>query len=151
MGIKIIAKNKKAFFSYHIEEKFEAGIVLVGSEVKSLRLGYANLVDSYAMLRESEVVLLKTHISPYPPAAGLNHDPTRTRKLLLHRGEIVKLAGKVNQRGYTLIPLSIYFKDGRAKVELGLCRGKRQFDKRLTMKKREAKRDVARALRSKNR
>ena len=151
MGVKIIAKNKKALFNYHIEERFEAGMVLTGSEVKSLREGKANLVDAYATLKGNEALLLKAHISPYPPAAGLNHDPTRPRKLLLHRAELLKLSGQLATGGATLIPLMLYFKDGRAKVELGLARGKKKHDKRADMKKRDATREMSRALRKKNR
>ena len=151
MGVKIITKNKKALFNYHIVERFEAGIILQGSEVKSLRAGKVNLVDAYATLRGSELFLVKAHISPYPPAAGLNHEPTRSRKLLLHKKELGMIAGKITQQGHTMVPLSLYFKEGKAKVELGLARGKKQFDKRLDMKKKDATREVARALRSKNR
>ena len=150
MGVKIITQNKKAHFNFHILEKIEAGIVLAGSEVKSLRDGKINLVDAYAALRNREVFLHKAHISPYPPAAGLNHDPTRTRKLLLHKTQILKLSDELNQKGSTLIPLSVYFKEGRAKVELGLARGKKKHDKRADMKKRESQRDIARAMRAKN-
>ncbi len=109
-GIKIIAKNRKALFDYHIEEKFEAGVVLMGSEVKSLRDGGSNLSDAYALIKNGELFLLHAHIAPYQPAAGLNHDPKRTRKLLLHKGEIMKLEGRLKQGGSTMIPLSLYFK-----------------------------------------
>ncbi len=145
-GIKIIAKNKKAFFQYHIDEKIEAGIVLRGSEVKSLRDGRASLADSYAIMKEGEVFLLHTHIAQYPPATHLNHEPMRQRKLLLHAKQIAKLNISLRQKGLTLIPTMIYFKRGRAKVELALAHGKRQYDKRASIKKRETKRDLARAL-----
>lgn len=151
MGVKIITKNKKALFNYHVDEKTEAGIMLTGSEAKSLRVGKVNLVDSYASIRRGEVWLHKAHISPYPPAADQNHEPTRTRKLLLHRREIERLSDRVTQQGYTLIPIAMYFKDGLAKVELALARGKKKYDKREDIKKREADRAVGRALRTKNR
>ncbi len=148
-GIKIIAQNRKARFDYHVESSLEAGMVLTGSEVKSLREGRASLSDSYAIIKEGECFLLNAHIAAYQPAAYLNHEPKRTRKLLLHAGEIARLTGKLNERGFTLIPLKLYFKKGRAKVELGLCKGKRQYDKRAAIKKREAAREVSRALRHK--
>src|SRR3989338_737373 len=139
-------KNKKAFFNYHVEERMEAGIVLTGSEVKSLREGKANLVDSYATVKNGEVWLLKVNISPYPPAAANNHLPTRSRKLLLHAEQIEKINSKLEQEGLTLVPLALYFKQGRAKVELGLCRGKKKYDKRETLKKRETDRAIRRVL-----
>jgi len=146
-GIKIIAKNKKAFFEYHIDEKFEAGIVLVGSEVKSLRDGRASLSDAYAIIKEGEIFLLHAHIAQYPPSTIYNHEPKRTRKLLMHSNEIAKLNGKLNQKGLTLIPTMLYFKQGRAKVELALAHGKKKYDKREAIKKRETKRTLGRALR----
>lgn len=148
-GIKIIAQNRKARFDYHVEWSFEAGMVLTGSEVKSLREGRASLSDSYAIIKEGECFLLNAHIAQYQPAAYLNHEPKRTRKLLLHAGEIARLTGKLNERGFTLIPLKLYFKKGKAKVELGLCKGKRKYDKRAAIKKREADREVRRAVRQK--
>lgn len=150
-GILIIAKNRKAFFDYHIEEKIEAGVVLMGSEVKSLRDGRGNLSDAYAIVKGGEVFLLHAHIAPYPPAAGMNHEPKRTRKLLLHKGQILKLEGRLKRGGATLIPLMLYFKRGRAKVELGLAVGKKKYDKRAAIKKREARRELGKALRRKNR
>lgn len=149
-GIKIIAQNKKARFEYHVEDRIEAGIMLVGTEVKSLRDGRASLVDSYAVINQGECFLHKVHIAIYPPSAQFNHEPTRTRKLLMHKGEIDKLTIKLKERGFTLIPLRLYFKKGKAKVELGLCKGKRQYDKRAAIKKREAKREVSRAMRRKH-
>lgn len=146
--IKIIAQNKKARFNYNIDETYEAGLVLLGSEVKSLRDGRASLSDSYAVISEGEAYLLNSHISPCPQASLMNHDPKRTRKLLLHKKQIRKLFGKLNEKGYTLIPLKLYFKEGRAKVELGLCKGKKLFDKRESIKKREIKRELTRAFRS---
>lgn len=148
-GIKIVTQNKKARHEYFVESSFEAGIVLVGSEVKSLRDGRANLSDSYAIIKDGECFLLNAHISTYPPATFLNHEPKRTRKLLLHAAEIAKLANKLNEKGFTLVPLKFYFKKGRAKVELGLCKGKRKYDKRAAIKKRESDREVSRALRRK--
>jgi len=148
-GIKIITKNKKARFEYAIEETFEAGISLVGSEVKSLRAGKANLVDSYALIRNGELFLLHAHIATYPPSGIFNHDPRRNRKLLMHKREIARLIGKLKQRGLTIVPLMIYFKKGRAKVELALAHGKKKYDKRDTIKKREAGRAISRAMRGK--
>jgi SsrA-binding protein len=143
-----IAVNRRARHEYHIEETFEAGIALLGSEVKALRQGKANLKDSYGRLEGNEVWLWNAHISPYGPASQFGHEPTRTRKLLLHRGEISRLNGKVKERGLTLIPLRLYFKNGRAKVELGLARGKKQHDKREAIKEREIRREMDRAMKS---
>lgn len=145
--MKIIAQNRKAFHDYAIEETVEAGIVLVGTEVKSLRQGKANLKDSYVQVKDSEVFLLNCHISPYSHGNIMNHDPVRTRKLLLNRKEISKLHGKAAQKGYSLIPLKLYFKGPRAKIEIGLARGKKQYEKRESIKKREAEREIERALR----
>lgn len=143
---KIIATNRKASFQYEILEKVEAGISLVGTEVKSMREGKVNLSDSYAMVQKGEVYLLNCHIGAYPNAGPFNHEPLRMRKLLLHRPEIDKLIGKTEQKGLTLIPLRIYFKKGKAKVELGLAKGKKLHDKRETIKKREQDRDMAKAM-----
>jgi len=148
-GIKIISKNKKAFFDYHIEEKFEAGVVLQGSEVKSLREGSGNLSDSYAIIKGGEVFLLNSHISQYAPAAYMNHDPKRSRKLLMHKKQILKMENTLKQGGATLIPLMLYFKKGKAKVELGLARGKKKYDKRAAIKKRESDRETSKAMRRK--
>lgn len=148
-GIKLIAQNKKARFEYHIDSTLEAGMVLRGSEVKSLRDGRASLSDSYAIIKGNECFLIGVHIAPYPPATYLNHEPKRTRKLLLHAREIEKLLGKLKQRGFTLIPTKLYFKKGKAKVELGLCQGKKKYDKRESIKKREIKRELGRAIRQK--
>lgn len=139
-----ICKNRRARFDYQIEETFEAGIVLLGSEVKSLREGRANLVDSYARISDGEVFLVKAHIAPYEQANRENHDPVRPRKLLLHRSEIRRLTGKVHERGRTLIPLELYFERGRAKVELALARGKKRHDKRAAIAKRESDRQLQR-------
>jgi SsrA-binding protein len=144
---KVVATNRKAYHDYFIEEKFEAGIVLKGTEVKSLRDGRVNLQDSYASVREREVLLHNCHISPYSHGNIMNHDPIRIRKLLLHKKEINKLLGKTLQKGLTLIPLRIYFsKRGHAKVELGLAKGKKLYDRRDSIKAREAGREVERAI-----
>ncbi len=146
-GETIVATNRKAFHDYFIEEKFEAGIVLQGTEVKSLRDGRANLQDSYASARDGEVFLYNCHISPYSHGNIMNHDPTRPRKLLLHKKEINKLMGKTQQKGLTLVPLRIYFsKRGHAKVEIGLAKGKKLYDRRESIKAREAGREVERAI-----
>jgi SsrA-binding protein len=145
---KTICINRKARHDYFIEETFEAGLVLVGSEVKSLRDGRAHLKDSYARILKGEAVLLNAHVSPYPAANQFNHDPTRTRKLLMHKREIRRLTGRISERGLTLIPLRLYFKEGRAKVELGLARGKKLYDKRETLRKRAVRREVERSLKS---
>jgi SsrA-binding protein len=144
---KVVATNRKAFRDYFIEERYEAGIILQGTEVKSLREGRVNLQDSYASVRGSEVLLHQCHISPYSHGNIMNHDPTRVRKLLLHKAEIHKLLGKTQQKGLTLVPLRIYFsKRGYAKVELGLAKGKKLYDRRETIKSREAGREVQRAI-----
>ena len=144
---KDVATNRKAYHDYFIEEKFEAGIMLQGTEVKSLREGRVNLQDSYASVKGDEVFLHHCHISPYSHGNIMNHEPLRTRKLLLHRKEIDKLLGKTKQQGLTLIPLRIYFsKRGLAKVELGLAKGKKQHDRRESIKTREASREVERAM-----
>ena len=146
-GIKIIAKNKRAWFDYQIEEKFEAGIALLGSEVKSIRAGHVSLGESYAKFNEKvipELFLLNAHIAEYAWANRNNHDPLRPRKLLLHRRELHKLSQVVVRQGLTLIPLSLYFKCGKIKLELGLCRGKKNYDKREALKSKTAQRDVER-------
>ena len=146
-GEKLVASNRKAFHDYHIEEKLETGIVLTGTEVKALREGRVNLRDSYASVQRGEVMLLNCHISPYSHGNLMNHDPARPRKLLLHRKEINKLMGRTQQQGMTLVPLRVYFSPkGKAKVELGLGRGKRQYDRREAIREREAGREVERAM-----
>jgi SsrA-binding protein len=145
---KTVASNRKAFYDYHIEEKYEAGISLLGTEVKSLRAGKANLKESYVIIKDGEAFLFNCHISPYSHGNINNHEPLRTRKLLLHKKEIAKLWGKISQQGLTLIPLKIYFKHGRAKVEIGLAKGKRQYEKRSSVKEKEAKREIERHLKS---
>lgn len=142
-----IAVNRRARHEYHIEETFEAGIALLGSEVKALRQGKANLKDSYGRLEGNEVWLWNAHISPYGPASQFGHEPTRPRQLLLHRGEISRLHGQVKERRLTHTPLRLYFKNGRAKVELGLAGGKKQHDKREAIKEREVRREMDRAIR----
>ena len=142
--IKPIAENRKARFDYFIEDKFEAGMVLKGTEVKSLRQGRANLKDSYAKVNKGEIYVHQMHISPYPFAYYNNHDPLRVRKLLLHKYELKKLTGKINERGYSLIPLRLYFREGKVKMLLGLAKGKRKHDKRETIRRRDEKRDLDR-------
>jgi len=146
--MKVICQNRKAYHDYHIEETVEAGIALLGTEVKSLREGKANLKDSYVLIKEAEAFLLNCHISPYSHGNILNHDPLRTRKLLMHREEIEKLSSKAATKGYTLIPLKIYFKDSLAKVEIGVAKGKRLFEKRETIKERDARSEIERALKN---
>lgn len=134
--------NRKAHFDYQIEDTYEAGLVLTGTEIKSLRQGKANIKDSYAIIKKDEIFLLNTHISEYTEGNRFNHDETRTRKLLLHKQEIKKLATKIELEGYTLIPLKIYFSKGRAKVLIGLAKGKKNYDKRETIKKRDIDREL---------
>jgi len=143
-NIKIIATNRKARHDYQILNTFEAGIVLQGTEVKSLRQGKANLKDSYAIIKNGELFLLNMHISPYSHGTAYNHDPLRTRKLLLHRHEIRRLIGQVQEKGLTLVPLKIYFKNGIAKVELALVRGKKLYDRRQDIARRDAERELQR-------
>ncbi|MDQ6873618.1 MAG: SsrA-binding protein SmpB [Actinomycetota bacterium] len=145
-GRKLIAANRKARYDYFIEDTFEAGLVLTGTEVKSLRAGRASLVDGYAVIKDGEVWLEGVHIPEYTEGTWTNHEPRRHRKLLLHKGEITKLIGKTKEGGLTLVPLQLYFRDGRAKVELALARGKRAYDKRQTLAKRDADREITRAL-----
>jgi len=148
MGEKLICNNKKAYHDYFIEEKFEAGMVLKGTEVKSLRMGRANLNDSFALVKSGEAFLHNFHISPYDFGNRENHDPDRMRKLLLHKQEITKLFSKVREQGYSIVPLRIYFKGRHAKLELGLARGKKLYDKREDIAKREARRDIDRAMKA---
>ncbi len=145
-GRKLIAQNKKARHDYHLEDVYEAGLVLTGTEVKSLRAGRASLVDAYAAIRDGEVWLHNAHIPEYDQGSWTNHEPRRQRKLLLHRAEIAKLIGKTKESGLTLVPLSMYFKDGKAKVEIALARGKRAYDKRQTLAARDAAREMDRAI-----
>jgi len=145
-GRTLVAQNRRARHDYHIEDTFEAGLVLVGTEVKSLREGRASLVDGYAMVRDGEVWLYNVHIPEYTHGTWTNHEPRRPRKLLLHREQIRKLNAKTQESGLTVIPLRVYFKDGYAKVEIGVARGKRSYDKRQSIAAREAKRDADRAM-----
>jgi SsrA-binding protein len=146
-----VATNRKAHHDYFIEETVEAGIALQGTEVKSLRLGLANLTDSYVLVRNAEAFLFNANIGVYPHGNIMNHEPLRTRKLLLHKAEILKLTWKMSQKGFTLIPLKVYFVRGRAKVLIGLAKGKKAFDKRDTIKEKESKREVERAVKERNR
>ncbi len=148
---QVVASNRRARHDYEVLDTFEAGIALLGPEVKSLRNGKASLTDGYAVIRRGEVFLTNVHVGPYEKAWRENADPRRERKLLLHRAEISRLKGKLAERGLTLIPLQLYFKHGRAKVELGLCRGKRRYDKRESIRRRETERDLQRALRGRGR
>jgi len=147
-GHKIIARNKRARHDYQILDTWEAGIVLTGTEVKSLRDGKANLTDSFGILKDGELFLLNLHIAPYEQGNRFNHEPTRTRKLLMHRKEIRKLIGAVERQGLTLVPLDLYFKGGVAKLTLALGKGKKLHDKRADERKREDQRDMARAVRA---
>jgi len=142
---KNIAENRKARHNYFIEDTYEAGMVLLGTEVKSLRAGRANLKDSYARIVNGEVFVYQMHIAPYPFAYYNNHQPLRTRKLLLHKSEIKRLYGKVNEKGFSLIPLRLYFVNGKVKIAIALARGKRKYDKRQAIRKRDEKREMDRA------
>ena len=146
--MKIITQNRKAFHDYQIEDKIEAGINLKGTEVKSVREGRINLKDSYVIIKQGEAFLLNCHISPYSHGNIMNHDPVRTRKLLLHKKEISKLQGKLQEKGYSLIPLKVYCKGPYIKIEIGLAKGKKFFEKRETIKTREAKREIERAMKN---
>ncbi|MFH1453872.1 MAG: SsrA-binding protein SmpB [Armatimonadota bacterium] len=148
-GEKNIVTNKKAYFQYHIIEKYEAGIVLAGTEVKSLRQGKVSLQDSYAQITKGEAYLVNCHISPYEKGSYYNRDPKRKRKLLLNKSEIKRLIGATQQKGLTLVPTKMYFKGGYAKVELGLAKGKHTYDKRESLKKKEQQREIDRAVRDK--
>ncbi|WP_043620532.1 SsrA-binding protein SmpB [Nonomuraea candida] len=150
-GRKVIAQNKRARHDYHVEDTFEAGLVLQGTEVKSLREGRASLVDGYASIDGDEAWLLNVHIPEYSQGTWTNHAARRKRKLLLHRKEIDKLAAKTKEGGLTIVPLTLYFKDGRAKVEIAVARGKKDWDKRQALAEQQAKREMARALRHRNR
>ncbi len=148
MGEKLICNNKRAFHDYFIEEKYEAGMVLTGTEVKSLRLGKANLNDAFVQIRSGEAFLNNLHISPYEFGNRQNHDPDRLRKLLMHKKEIVKLFAKIREQGYTVIPLRLYFKNGMVKAEIGLAKGKKLYDKREDLKKKDHKREVEQAMKA---
>lgn len=146
-GIKVIAQNRKAYHDYFVEDRLECGLALFGTEVKSVRLGKVNLKESWAQIRKGEVWVEGMHISPYEQGNIFNRDPLRAKKLLLHRSEIRKLDAQVMRQGYTLVPLSLYLKDGRVKMELGVCRGKQTHDKRDAMARRDSDREIRRALR----
>lgn len=150
-GGKIIAQNRKARHDYFVEESLEAGIELVGTEVKSLRQGGVNLKDSFCYIEDGEIFVHNMHISPYEKGNIFNRDPLRVRKLLMHKKEIVKLFDHVKQQGYSLIPLSLYFKNSKVKVEVGLCRGKKLYDKRADIARRDAKREMDRAMKERSR
>ena len=148
-GTKLVAQNRRARFDYTVEDTLEAGLQLVGSEVKSLREGTANLNDAYALPHGKELFLHHAHIGPYKPSTVFGHEPLRKRKLLMHRAELDRWCAKVTERGYSIIPLSLYFKNGRAKVELGLCRGKTHEDRRQDIKERDTRRELDRVVRRK--
>lgn len=150
-GGKIIAQNRKAWHDYFVDEKYEAGIALFGTEVKSLRAGTVNLKDSYCTIKNGELFVVGMHISPYEKGNIFNRDPLREKKLLMHRREIMKLGGLVNQKGYTLVPLSLYFSGSNVKVEVGLCRGKKLYDKRDAEAERQTGREIDRSMRDKGR
>ena len=149
-AVKVIAQNKKAWHDYFVDEKYEAGIALFGTEVKSIRAGKVNVKESYCDIKDGEVFVLGMHISPYEQGNVFNKDPLRPKKLLLHKKEILKLFGLVAQKGYTLVPLQVYLKNSRVKIEIGLCRGKKLYDKRDDMARNDAKRDMERAFKTHN-
>lgn len=148
---KVLATNRKAYHDYSIDETYETGIALTGTEIKSVRAGSVNLRDAYAQVRNGELWMMHVHIAPYEPASRQNVDPYRDRKLLMHRKEILRLFGKVQEKGYTLVPLRMYLKKNRAKVEIGLARGKKQYDKREAISKRDAAREMERAVKERRR
>jgi SsrA-binding protein len=150
-GRKLIAQNKKARHDFHIEDVYEAGLVLTGTEVKSLRAGRASIVDGFALIRDGEAWLQGVHIPEYTEGTWNNHEPRRARKLLLHRQEIIRLIGKTKETGLTIVPLSLYFKDGKAKVEIALARGKKQHDKRQALAERQATREIQRVMSQRSR
>lgn len=149
-GVKVIAKNSKAYHDYFIEEKYEAGIALAGTEVKSIRLGNVNLKDSFCIVKDGQLVVHGMHVSPYEKGNVFNKDPRRPRQLLMHKREILKLYGRIKQDGYALIPLSVYLSRAKVKLELGLARGKKLYDKRESAAKRDAKREIDRTMKSRN-
>jgi SsrA-binding protein len=149
--VKIVARNRKAAHDYHLEQHIEAGLVLKGTEIKSIRAGRVNLSEGFVQAKQGELWLLNVHIAPYEQAGRSGHEPRRPRKLLLHRREIDRLSERARERGMTMVPTRLYLKDGRAKVEIALARGKRQYDKREALAKRSAERDIERALRERNR
>ena len=150
-SVKVIAKNSKAYHDYFIEDKYEAGIELAGTEVKSIRLGHVNLKDSFCMVKDGEMWVVGMHISPYEKGNIFNKDPLRSRRLLMHKREILKLFGRIKQDGYSLIPLSLYFRGPRVKMEIGLAKGKKLYDKREAAAARDAKREMDRTMKSRGR
>ena len=150
-SVKVVAKNSKAYHDYFIEDKYEAGIERAGTEVKSIRLGYVNLKDSFCVVKDGEMSVIGMHISPYEKGNIFNKDPMRQRRLLMHKREILRLFARIKQDGYSLIPLSIYFRGPRVKLELGLAKGKKLYDKRDSAAARDAKREMDRAIKSRNR
>ena len=150
-AVKQVARNQKAYHDYFIEEKFEAGIELAGTEVKSIRMGNVNLKDSFCLIKDGQLSVLGMHISPYEKGNIFNKDPRRPRRLLMHKREIMRLFARIKQDGYSLIPLSIYFRGSRVKLELGLAKGKKLYDKRDSAAARDAKREMDRAMKSRNR
>jgi SsrA-binding protein len=148
MGIKVIATNRKARYQYHFHDTYEAGLVLMGSEIKSIRAGRVSLQEGFVLFDGGEAWLVNVHIAPYDPASQQNHEPRRRRKLLLHRREIDRLQSRAQEKGYTVVPTRLYLKDGRAKVEIALARGKKQYDKRQTIAKRDSQRQMERAIKA---
>jgi SsrA-binding protein len=146
--IKVVAHNRRAAHDYFLEERYEAGLALLGSEIKSIRAGKVQLREAYVKAEGRQALLLNAHIAPYDPAARQNHDPLRPRQLLLHKKEIAKLQEKVQQKGYTIVPVKMYLRKGRAKLEIALAKGKRQYDKRQTIAERDSQREIERALRA---
>jgi len=146
VSVKVIATNRKARHEYHFDDTYEAGLVLKGSEIKSIRAGRISLQQGFVVFQDGEAWLIDVHIAPYDPASRGGHEPRRRRKLLLHRREIDRLQGQAQQKGYTVIPTKLYLKDGRAKIEIALARGKKQYDKRQTIAERDSKRQVERAI-----
>ena len=149
-GMKLVANNKKAYHDYFIEEKHEAGIVLHGTEVKSMRLGKCSIKESFIKIERGEVIAYGMHVSPYEQGNIFNKDPMRPKKLLMHKLEIMKLAGKIAEQGFTLVPLQVYFKDGRAKIEIGLAKGKKSYDKRQDIAKKDQKREAEKEFKIRN-
>ena len=149
-GNKLIANNKKAYFDYFIEEKYEAGIALAGTEVKSVRQGHCSIKESFISIDKGEIYIYRMNISPYEKGNIFNKDPMRPKKLLMHRFEIMKLTGKIAEQGYTLVPLQVYFKDGRAKMEIGLAKGKKLYDKRQDIAKKDQKREAEKEFKIRN-
>lgn len=149
-SMKLIANNKKAYHDYFVDEKYEAGLVLHGTEVKSLRMGKCSIKESFIKIEQGEVWVYGMHISPYEKGNIFNKDPLRPKKLLMHKSEINKLLGKIKEKGFTLVPLQVYFKDGRAKIEIGLCRGKKNYDKRADIAKKDMQREAERDFKVRN-